>query len=747
MPVETENTAEGAGQSPNPTRAADRPPGEARPIGAAREADLREIENRTTERVFELGLTMAGAVSAGAYTGGVLDFLVQALTEWEEERGKPGVPDHRVVLKVLTGTSAGAITAGLGILACAGDPDPQGWDGLPVGSGADAPKQPYSKLLPLIYKAWVEQPRMVAPEGTALPCLLGLDDLKTPGPVKSVLDSSPLDAIADQALQAAGAGAPKAWFTKTVHVYMMVSNLRGVPYAAQFVGGKDSMQCHGNRMHFSITGMGVADRPSRFADSDPSIPLAADALKPGQAKAAPWPTLTLSALASGAFPVGLAPRVLSEQSTAFHGRKWPVDADQTRVLSPDWPTPWDTRADWTYTFTNVDGGMINNEPFEYARWTLRRSALSADAANSEAADPGFSQAALLDNEQSAELADRGVIMIDPFPAPPAFPPEGHPPADLMGAVKALFPTMINQARFKPDELIQALNDDIKSRFLIDPRRVDPKTGEEAQYTIACGLLGGFGGFLDETFRAHDYQLGRRNCQKFLMSAFTLAETNPLFGGDGSDCDEERPIIPLLGTAALEVPLLPWPRMPQSDLDRINDAAKARVDALIPRFIEDSLTGKRWLRWLARLGVSFVKGALMDQIRFAMLSDLVLRDQLASWILPSQSGGPAAWKRPLPAGIPLHQVRMVLSALLDPGWELRTVKGIAGQTALSEDTVRAVLDTCKAEDGSPWQTWQAGWTRKGTGEALYTSILRKPSWWNRIPVVRGVSAWFAEPAID
>lgn len=32
---------------------------------------------------FEIGLVMAGAVSAGAYTARVIDFLLQALKEWE----------------------------------------------------------------------------------------------------------------------------------------------------------------------------------------------------------------------------------------------------------------------------------------------------------------------------------------------------------------------------------------------------------------------------------------------------------------------------------------------------------------------------------------------------------------------------------------------------------------------------------------------------------------------------------------
>ena len=38
---------------------------------------------------FQIGLAMSGAISAGAYTAGVFDFLIQALDEWEKARNDP----------------------------------------------------------------------------------------------------------------------------------------------------------------------------------------------------------------------------------------------------------------------------------------------------------------------------------------------------------------------------------------------------------------------------------------------------------------------------------------------------------------------------------------------------------------------------------------------------------------------------------------------------------------------------------
>ena len=72
---------------------------------------------------FEIGLVMAGAVSAGAYTAGVIDFLIQALDEWEKAKeqarkdlaeGKTtDCPMHEVRIKVMAGASAGGMTAAL----------------------------------------------------------------------------------------------------------------------------------------------------------------------------------------------------------------------------------------------------------------------------------------------------------------------------------------------------------------------------------------------------------------------------------------------------------------------------------------------------------------------------------------------------------------------------------------------------------------------------------------------------------
>ena len=64
----------------------------------------------TSDDIFKIGFALSGAISAGAYTAGVVDYFFQALNAWEQARGTDGAPGHRVSVQVITGASAGAIT-------------------------------------------------------------------------------------------------------------------------------------------------------------------------------------------------------------------------------------------------------------------------------------------------------------------------------------------------------------------------------------------------------------------------------------------------------------------------------------------------------------------------------------------------------------------------------------------------------------------------------------------------------------
>ena len=65
------------------------------------------------KQTFELGLELGGTVSAGAYTAGVIYFLIEALDAWQNQAPTPNAPTWKVKLKVASGTSGGGVTAAL----------------------------------------------------------------------------------------------------------------------------------------------------------------------------------------------------------------------------------------------------------------------------------------------------------------------------------------------------------------------------------------------------------------------------------------------------------------------------------------------------------------------------------------------------------------------------------------------------------------------------------------------------------
>jgi len=84
------------------------------------EARLRQPLVPREDHVFRLGLVLNGTVATGAWTAGVLDFLVEALDLWEDKKrenrergGPPTVPDHELRVGVAGGASGGGLCAAL----------------------------------------------------------------------------------------------------------------------------------------------------------------------------------------------------------------------------------------------------------------------------------------------------------------------------------------------------------------------------------------------------------------------------------------------------------------------------------------------------------------------------------------------------------------------------------------------------------------------------------------------------------
>lgn len=550
------------------------------------------------DRTFEIGLVGAGAISAGAYTGGVVDFMVYALDCWyAEKKINPNeTPPHDVKISVFSGASAGAISA---LLAT-------GYFSSNQPSIPDETAAKENKGLNKLFDSWVER--------IDISSLLQSKDLADKdAAVISLLDSAVLNDIANSGLTVTPRPEKREYIADDFHLYMTVTNLRGVPYAFRLNALEPAtfdMSMHADYVHFKVT---VNDIP---IGDNYSIPWSGFGVE-SEIKT----FMKTAALASGAFPVGLAPRVLKHRinlgNDIYTERPWPTpnNGDGNTLLSPK-PAWQGMTSDFDYVFQNVDGGVMNNEPLELARQTL-------------------SGGAGIHNPQDGLVATKAVLMIDPFPSEPMFKHDYKPKTELFWLILDLFDALKNQARFKPEELALAMKDSIYSRFMIAPSR----NGEK--YPIACGSLGGFGGFLKREFRAHDYFLGRRNAQKFFKEHFVLPEFNPLFDNwdqdlkdrfyvkdqDGNHILDENglkilPIIPLVGAAFPECKEFKWPNFNNNDLATLRSRLESRVDVVLDRLVNQYFK-KKWslTRTIARIVIGRKKGDIVDSTMEKVLKNL------------------------------------------------------------------------------------------------------------------------------
>jgi len=589
---------------------------------------------------FEIGLVMAGAVSAGAYTAGVVDFLIAALDEWEKAkehaRAHPDdpafseCPMHEVKLRLMAGASAGGITAGLAA----------GLVGMRFESVTGVPRddRPITPANNNLYRSWVN--------AIDIDPLLGLKDLKTNGdlPVQSVLDSSILVEIADSAFrfERPEDRVSRPYVSDPLHVLLAVTNLRGVPYAPSFKNWPKfqqyEMMMHADNMHFVVS----KDRPGPENGTF--------WLKPYDFKnSETWGVLERSALATAAFPVGLAPRLLRRPPSQYHFREWVFPGPRKerdvhyceywRAIPPYWDSIEEKATadpNFRYEFLCVDGGVMNNEPLDLARNVLD-GLLGIEA-------------------RDGEKATRAVLMILPFPNAAPYPVDYDGRTNLFQLLLTTFNSLISQARFKPDELTLADDPSVYSRFLIVPRRGFRPDGSLEPYTIACGSLGGFGGFLSRKFREHDYQLGRRNCQWFLKQYFALPcqgeHRNRLFDNwtpaarakhqidsaargrpKSAEADTSGggewllPIIPLVGKAAETVPEPLWPTFTRQEFDDLPPKVKKRLSHVAFALINQNIEGYVWgplARGALKSAWWFKVGSVVDYVMKTIRDDLTMR---------------------------------------------------------------------------------------------------------------------------
>jgi hypothetical protein len=457
---------------------------------------------------FKIGINMAGAVSAGAYTAGVLDFLTEALEEWQKAKDAfrthlanpaPGaafenpVPLHDVSIEVFSGASAGGMCAAIASV-------------MVQGSFEHITDPGATNTNNTFYEAWVNQ--------IDISKLLTIDDVKDGGPLVSLLDSTIIDTIARSALTPSTPSL-KSYISNSLTLFLTLTNIRGVPYQLYSDPSPTSNEFityYADSLRFETTQSG-GSTSSPFAKPLPA----------GQPQCGAWPLLQSAAKATGAFPLFLAPRQLSRDLVDYTVPKWiPLSAPPPAPpIYSDLP-----KAPAITTITlNVDGGVTDNDPFDLAHDFL--------ASQNPKAINGANPRAPLE-------ANCAVISVAPFPSSERYDPQ-YSIAEAQGIfpiLSRLVTVLLSQSRFLGESLAVLAGGAAFSRFVIAPS----DTGQKQSNALQCATLGAFGGFMERSFRAHDFLLGRRNCQMFLKTHFCLPFGNPIISAGQSEAATHAPTI-------------------------------------------------------------------------------------------------------------------------------------------------------------------------------------------------------------
>jgi hypothetical protein len=450
---------------------------------------------------FNIGITMAGAGSAGCYTGGVMDYLFEILDLWDKAKKKKLlgyeefydlIPRHNVLIDVLGGTSAGGITSCMSaIYALSGNINPV----------KDA-KIIEGKRDNIFYDNWVMLDDDDNIKGIkTLAKAFGLEDLED-NKFVSLLNTKIIDDIADNALKVSGEIEKQVsqlpdYISKDLDILQVHTMLRGIPLAINFgsaisdVKGVNEAPSHNSFEHFMVShykfNYGKETDRDNFLWFNPYQKEYLD-------------VIALTTKSTGAFPVGLKFREIDDktftnnylkcttETTIFN--RFGQDEDKKHLI--DWknfPTH--------FNFCTIDGGAINNEPFGEVLGILK-------SRYGQCIENGYPK--------------YGIIMIDPFPDEVDINETYEMPDDLYGVIPQIINSLHEQSKVKKDDLVEA-SEHPYFRGEIFPRRW--RNFEKDKYPITTGSVSAFGGFLDIKFRHYDFFLARDNARNYFRYYFSF----------------------------------------------------------------------------------------------------------------------------------------------------------------------------------------------------------------------------------
>lgn len=463
---------------------------------------------------FYLGLSMAGTVSAGTYTGGTLTEINNWLVAWQKAR-KEGVvlkavkavgnynvgdeiriepheiPSHFVKIKSMAGASGGGVSAALYMA------------GLSTGTT--------NSLLKDIWTSFDVKD------------MLDINDISNGKSVYSLLNVKPLDDKMEVLRNLAWTDHDFAkdleYLDDNVEIFLTLSSFEGIPYKSSPARGNGVsygvLKSHFDYIKFNYSKNGN-EAPSR-----PNIPYAHSLVYRKNhvlSNDANWSQLIAACPATAAFPIGFKSRSLKRFRNEYEGKLFYLNYSYANPsfnfdyskMKPAWPEMGGLNNPFEMEY--MDGGACNREPHDLARASIIES---LNLPNKRIESNGIDTNAC-------------VILIDPFPS--NFDAQSEPGSvvdaipTLLQQPQYIISTLMNQSRFRPDWLERALDDKYYSRFLISPLRRDA-AGNVQELPLAAGLLGAFSGFINRSFREHDYALGRYNTYQFLNKNFMIPSRN------------------------------------------------------------------------------------------------------------------------------------------------------------------------------------------------------------------------------
>ena len=308
-------------------------------------------------------------------------------------------------------------------------------------------------------------------------------------------------------------------------------------------------------------------------------------------------------LSTAAFPIGLKSREVAISQKYVDRYPKYLFGERTGIYPLIKDTP-------VYKFNSIDGGLINNEPFAIALKVLR------------------------EKNPAEMLLDRyAVIMVDPFPNKDNEVEEENPARDIISIAKGMFKALRNQVMFNQDGILDALDQTNFTKYLIEPvRKVMSQDGMlRPENDLASAPFSGFAGFLDKSYRLHDYQLGRQNCQSFLRYYFGVRQADigarlteyPKYQAFDRFSFKENPTEKY---SPLQFPIIPDLRVLKASTNTY-DIENFGIDAQLGYPEYPSISQKdfeRKYKTLLKNRIEAVTNSLVDNFLFAVVNKLFIR---------------------------------------------------------------------------------------------------------------------------